>query len=92
MLFLHTCACAEVVSQQSEPLRFSCVASAAHFFILIFIKKKTLSSFYSALWRVENRMRRQLRQQLVAAAGGIFSIKSVDFLLKNSIRQLALGP
>ncbi len=32
-------------------------------------------------------MRRQLRQQLYAAAGGIFSIKSVDFLLKNSAQK-----
>ena len=58
--------------------------------ILIFIKKLTTSTFYSALWRVENRMRRQLRQQLYAAAGGIFSIKSVDFLLKNSIKHCIL--
>ena len=28
-----------------------------------------------------------MRQQLYAAAGGIFSIKSVDFLLKNSIKE-----
>ena len=55
--------------------------------MLIFIEKKTLSSFYSAARRVENRMRRQLCQQLYAAVDGIFSIKSVDSLLKNSINN-----
>jgi len=32
-------------------------------------------------------MRRQLRQQLYAAAGGIFSIKSFDFLLKKQYQD-----
>ena len=34
-------------------------------------------------------MRRQLRQQLYAAAGGIFSIKSVDFFIEKLYQKRA---
>ena len=53
--------------------------------ILILIKKQTKSTFYSAVRRVEDRMRRHLRKQMDDAIGGISSIKSSYFLWKNSI-------